>query len=86
MSNVIVYTTKSCPWCKKTKDWLDEKEVDYKEVDVTDDEEAQIEMVEKSGQMAVPVVDIDGQIIVGFNESAMEAALGMSEGSKGYIQ
>ncbi len=70
-----IYTTPTCPWCKKTKEWLKENKVKYKEFDVSTDAKARDEMIEKSGQMGVPVVDIDGTLIIGFNPDAMKEAL-----------
>jgi len=72
---VKVYSTKTCPWCKKVKEFLDDKKVKYENIDVGEDQEAGKEMVEKSGQMGVPVTDIDGKIIVGFDKEALEKAL-----------
>ena len=72
---VKIYTTPTCIWCKKTKEFFKEHKVKYQEVDVAADQEAGREMVERSGQMGVPVVDIDGTIIVGFNQEALKKAL-----------
>jgi|TARA_B100001964_G_C14177784_1_gene574668 glutaredoxin-like YruB-family protein len=72
---VKVYSTKTCPWCIKVKEFLTEKNIKFDAIDVGDDQEAAKEMVEKSGQMGVPVVDIDGTIIVGFDKGAIEKAL-----------
>ena len=65
MSKLTIYTTTSCPWCKKTKEFLKKNKISYTEKDATLPKN-QKEMMEKSGQMGVPVLDIDGQIIVGF--------------------
>ena len=73
--NVKIYTTKTCMWCKKTKGYLNEKNVEYKTVDVGDDRKAADEMIVKSGQMGVPVLDINGTIIVGFDKDAIDKAL-----------
>jgi len=73
--NVKIYTTKTCPWCKKTKDYLNQKNVSYGTVDVGENKEAANEMIEKSGQMGVPVTDINGTIIVGFDKDAIDKAL-----------
>jgi glutaredoxin-like YruB-family protein len=70
MMEVNVYTTPACPWCKKVKAFLKENGVDYKEIDVTDESAAK-EMVEKSGQMSVPVIDVDGDIIIGYDEGKL---------------
>jgi len=72
---VKVYSTQTCPWCHKTKEFLTEKKVKFEDIDVGKDQKAANEMVEKSGQMGVPVTDIDGKIIVGFDKEALEKAL-----------
>jgi glutaredoxin 3 len=72
---VKIYTTVTCPYCKMTKQFFKENNVKYTEIDVTNDEKAAQEMIEKSGQMGVPVIDINGEIIVGFNRPALEKAL-----------
>ncbi|MBL7059324.1 glutaredoxin family protein [Candidatus Pacearchaeota archaeon] len=65
---VKIYSTPSCHWCHKTKDFFNENNVEFTDIDVTQDQDAAKEMVEKSGQMGVPVIDINGEIIVGFKE------------------
>lgn len=75
MPKVTVYSTPTCPWCHKTKEFLKENNVPYNEVNVAADNNAAQEMIEKSGQMGVPVIDIDGQIIVGFDKSAIKKEL-----------
>lgn len=74
-SNVKVYTTTSCPYCKLAKDFLTENKIRFVEVNVEDSQEAASEMVEKSGQMGVPIIDVNGQIIVGFDREALKKAL-----------
>lgn len=74
---VKIYTTPSCPWCKKTKEFFKKNKVKYTEIDVSSNVKAQQEMLKKSGQMGVPVIDIDGKIIIGYNESALKKALGL---------
>ncbi len=76
--NVTVYSTPTCVYCKLVKQYFAENKVEFKEVDVSSDEKAAEDMIEKSGQMGVPVVDIDGQIIVGFDKPKIKAALGLS--------
>ncbi|MBU0540218.1 glutathione S-transferase N-terminal domain-containing protein [Patescibacteria group bacterium] len=73
--NVRLFTTQTCPYCKLVKDFFQEKGVQYTEVDVAEDPAAANEMVKLSGQMGVPVVEIDGAIIVGWNKGALEDAL-----------
>ncbi len=75
MANVKVYTTPTCSSCKKTKEFLNENNVKFEEVDVTKDQNAVQEMLQKSGQMSVPVTDIDGQIILGFDKVKLKRLL-----------
>lgn len=77
MVNVTIYTTATCPYCKMAKEYMQEKGVEYTEVDVSTDQEAAAKMVEKSGQMGVPVIDVDGKIIVGFDKEELKNALGL---------
>ena len=72
---IKIYTTPSCPWCQKTKEFFKTNNVKYTEVDVSRNQKAANEMIEKSGQMGVPVIDIDGKIIIGFDKPALEKAL-----------
>ena len=76
MSKIIVYGTTACPYCVLAKRYLDEKKVEYEYVDVSIDKERAKEMIEKSGQMGVPVLDVKGKIIVGFDKPRIDAALG----------
>ena len=72
---VIVYSTPTCPYCHMVKDYLKQKNVEFKDVDVAADQAAGQEMVKKSGQMGVPVIDIDGKIIIGFNQEEIKKTL-----------
>jgi len=72
---VTIYTTPTCPWCHKTKRFLQDNKVAYEEKDVAADHDARHEMIRKSQQMGVPVIDIDGEIIIGFNEPALRDML-----------
>ncbi|MCQ9206687.1 MAG: thioredoxin family protein [Omnitrophica bacterium] len=72
---VTVYSTPTCPYCIKTKKFLKESSIDFTDIDVSSSTEKSQEMVQKTGQMGVPVVDIDGKIIVGFDKEAIEKAL-----------
>lgn len=74
--NVIVYSTPTCPYCHKVKDYLKQKNVTFTDFDVASDKEARDAMVKKSGQMGVPVIDVDGEIVVGFNPGKLDALLG----------
>lgn len=73
--NVIIYTTPACPYCAMTKAFLRKNGVEFVEVNVAEDKAAALEMIQKSGQMGVPVLDIDGEIIVGYNLNAIKKAL-----------
>lgn len=76
MAHVIkIYSTPTCPYCKMAKSFLTEKGIAFSDVDVSVDRAAAEEMVEKTGQMGVPVLDIDGAVIIGFDKDAIEAAL-----------
>ena len=75
MPKVVVYSTDWCPWCVRLKDWLTEHKVAFVEKDVGKSEEAAAELVVKSGQESVPVADVDGEIIVGFDVAALKKAL-----------
>lgn len=72
---VTIYTTDSCPWCVKTKEYLKSKNITYQEFNVAEDMEAREAMVSKSKQMGVPVLDINDTIIIGFNREAIDKAL-----------
>lgn len=72
---VKVYSTKTCPWCYAAKNFLKAHKIEFEDIDVTNDAKAAQEMIEKSGQMGVPVIEIDGKIIVGFNEKKIKELL-----------
>ena len=74
---VKVYSTSTCPWCVKTKEFLKASNVKYDDINVGADEKARNEMFEKSGQFGVPVTDINGTIIVGYDKEALKKALGL---------
>lgn len=74
---VMVYSTPSCPFCVRTKQFLKDNNVDFENIDVSGDQSKAQEMIQKSGQMGVPVVDIDGKIIVGFDQDKIKVALGL---------
>ncbi|MBD3263107.1 NrdH-redoxin [Candidatus Woesearchaeota archaeon] len=75
MAEVIVYEAPNCPWCDKVKQFLKENKIKFKAINVAENQKAAREMVQKSGQMGVPVTDIDGKIIVGFNEPKIKKLL-----------
>ena len=77
MVEVTIYGTKSCPWCNVAKEFMIKNKVKFEYIDVGADREKAMEMIKKSGQMGVPVIDIGGEIIVGFNQPAIKRALNM---------
>lgn len=78
MANSIkVYSTSTCPYCHMAKDFLKKNNIPFEDLDVGISQKARQEMIDKSGQMGVPVIDIDGRIIVGFDKEAISGALGL---------
>lgn len=77
MKNVKIYSTPTCTYCNMAKDFFKEKGVAYEEYNVATDLEKRKEMVDKSGQMGVPVIDIEGEITVGFDKEALSKTLGI---------
>lgn len=75
MKKVTIYSTPTCHYCGEVKDLLKSKNISYEEFNVATDLEKRNEMVEKSGQRGVPVTDIDGQIVVGYDEEALKNLL-----------
>lgn len=76
---VIVYSTQTCPWCFRAKDFLKENGIAFEEKDVGQDEEAAQDMINKTGQMGVPVIEVDGEMVVGFNEARLRELLGIED-------
>jgi len=79
MAEVKVYSTPNCPYCTMTKEFLKEKNIPFKDVNIAEDQEQAREMIEKSGQQGVPVTDIDGQIIIGFDKEELKKALHLKD-------
>jgi len=74
---VIIYSTPTCPYCKQVKEYFKEKAIEYKDIDVANDSTKAQEMIDKSGQMGVPVADIEGEIIIGFDKAKIDQTLGL---------
>ncbi len=72
---VKIYSTPTCPYCEMAKDFLKNSNVVFEDVDVSENHAAQEEMIAKTNQMGVPVIDIDGEIVLGFDRVAVEEAL-----------
>lgn len=77
MAKVTIYSSPTCHFCHAAKEFFKKNNVAYTDRDVATDPKAGPEAIEKSGQMGVPVVDIDGKIIIGFDETALRKALGL---------
>lgn len=74
---VKIYSTPTCPYCIRTKQFLKDNNISFEDVDVSSDQVAANAMIQKSGQMGVPVLDIDGEIVVGFDKDKIKKALGL---------
>lgn len=74
---VLVFTTPTCPWCQRAKSYLRSKSVPFKEVDVSRDQQAARDLVRRTGQMGVPVIEIDGRPVVGFDQRQVDRLLGL---------
>jgi glutaredoxin-like YruB-family protein len=75
---VLIYSTPTCHYCHLLKDYLTEKGIAFESIDVSSDVEAKKAAFEKSGQMAVPVTDIEGNIVIGFDQDAVDELLGIT--------
>lgn len=74
---VLVFTTPTCPWCTRVKQYLRQHNVRFREIDVSRDAAAARDLVRRTGQMGVPVVEIDGRPIVGFDKPKIDKLLGL---------
>lgn len=74
---VKIYSTPTCVYCRLAKEFFKENGIKYEEVDVSADQEAAQEMIDKTGQMGVPVIEIDGKLVVGFDKNHVKKMLGM---------
>lgn len=72
---VVVYSTPTCPYCKRAKDYLSHKGITYTDINVAQDREKANEMIQNSGQMGVPVITIDNEVVVGFNQTLLDKLL-----------
>ena len=75
MPQVKIYSTPTCPYCVTLKEFLKEKNIEFEDVNVAQDAQAREEMIQKSNQMGVPVVDIDGEIVIGFDRQKISKLL-----------
>ena len=83
MHKVTIYTTPSCVYCKMTKEFFAKNNIQYQEKNVATDMQAREEMLEKSQQLGVPVIDIDDEtVVIGFDQKNLEKALGIGAAAK----
>lgn len=75
MAKITIYTTPTCIYCKMAKEFFSKNNISYEEKDVAADLQAREEMIAKSHQLGVPVIDIDGEIVIGFDEEAIKEIL-----------
>ena len=76
---VKVYSTLTCPWCRRAKEFLKANNIPFQDFDVASDKNAREEMIKKTGQLGVPVIDIDGDITVGFDENWLRQKLNLTK-------
>jgi len=79
MKKIIIYTSPNCYYCHQLKDFLNFHKIEFEEKDISQSQEVMEEMIRKSGQIGVPVIDIDGEIISGFYQPEIEEKLGISK-------
>ncbi len=77
MANIIIYSTPFCGYCKMAKEYLASKSIPFTEVDVSTDIAKQQEMIKKTGQYGVPVIDVDGTVIIGFDKQKLDEYAGI---------
>lgn len=75
MKNIIVYSTPTCVYCNMAKSFFKTNNVNYKDFDVSTDMEKRKEMIDKTGQMGVPVIEVNGEVVVGFDEPKLKSLL-----------
>lgn len=77
MAKVKVFSTKTCPWCVKAKDFLKEHKIEFEDINVGEDQEQAQYMIEKTGQMGVPVIQVDDEFVIGFDKAKLIELLGI---------
>lgn len=80
--NIKVYSTPHCPWCTAAKDYLKSHNIAFEEIDVSTDPLLAEELIKKSGQMGVPVIEIDGEMVIGFNRDLLDELLHFKDDKK----
>jgi glutaredoxin-like YruB-family protein len=79
MKKIRVFSTTSCPYCVILKQFLNDKKIEFEDINVAENEEARKEMIEKTGQMGVPAIEIDNEIVIGFDKVKISELLGIKE-------
>ncbi len=79
MKKVTIYSTPTCHFCSMAKEYFKSNNVSYEEIDVASNAEKRKEMVDKSGQLGVPVIDINGEIVIGFNKTKLARLLDIGQ-------
>ena len=74
-NSVIIYSTTNCPWCFKAKQYFQSLGIAFTDYNVAENREKAAEMIRKTGQQGVPVIEVNGKIIIGFNKFAIDSAL-----------
>jgi len=77
MHTVKIYSTPTCVYCRMAKEFFREHDVAFTDYNVAEDAEKRDEMINRSGQMGVPVIDVDGQLIIGFDKARLMQLLGI---------
>jgi len=75
---VIVFSTPTCPYCNMAKRYLRDRGIRFRDVDVSRDSAAARDLIRRSGQMGVPVIDVNGQLVIGFDRTRLDRLLGVS--------
>ena len=79
MPKVRVFSTKVCPYCVTLKQFLNDNKIEFEDLDVSENEEARKEMVDKTQQMGVPVIEIDNEMVIGFDKNKISELLGIKD-------
>lgn len=79
MKKITIYSTPSCHFCHMAKEYLTEKGIEFTDIDVAENQEARTEMIKISGQMGVPVIHVENDVIIGFNKPVLNDLLGITD-------
>lgn len=82
MPKVVIYSTPTCAYCRMAKEYFGKNNIEYNDYNVAEDKEKRQEMLDKTGQLGVPVIMIDDKVIIGFDKPAIDGALGLGGDKK----